>query len=628
MLRNVIISPLNHIRFVPMDEVLPEKYHQPQFDKAWLSEYLMPGETKVKYGQPVEKKDPLDIQVHTTPTPSGETIQLYLVDCKRTIEIIRQFTLRTDAPQIINDGLQYFVHTLSDKEIFESLDDGTYYIYFRVPFDTDGTGGSDVYDWFISEPIIVRDQHLDTVLINASNSFNKDNIIFEQIKQKFRKRINGRITDMQPKVNRTVFIDQGENPTLLSATPTRTWKFVAGYTRGIPDYEIDKLNHYFALDGVYIEGKGYSTVEGSAIEKGSEGNYALHSGTIELTEKNAMSVYTFSKGGLTLLETLPSYPFEIYSTEVGYLNNVDYSYNAPTVIRSLIQLNSWISARNLEITNAGMEGEIALDGNTMVYQRGESETYDYATSLTLNHRLGVKMIADGANPLPVTLELSGSGLTIINNDARYSVYDPIGNVLSYGYAGYPVTSANGNWTSPSAGTYTYEIFHDGGLKTININGARVTGIDKYGSNLSVPSLLEVFGLYNSTIITAFSLWDELVDVRGTLVAFRLSDNPILTNTGIFYPLSAFANDGWRKLQYINLKGNAMNSSMIDQWYNSMRQAMLAPIVPPPALGVTGQFYVSNGIAQTNLQVPTASPTAASAVARNTLTVSFGWGLII
>lgn len=617
MPRNVIISPLNHIRFIPDGYTAVEKYNTIPFDKAWFSETIRPWETKVGYQQPIQAKDWLDLQIWATTNATSASIMV--VDCHLEVFKDVDMVVPNLIPAINVNGNGYKVFKHSENMAFADIPEGYYYVILSVNFDTDGDSTGDTLEQYVSEPIWIKDRHPNTRLIEYGHSTNKDYVIFQQTKQKFRKRIYADIRDFQPKVDRTVFKDQGSRFNQTSASPYRTWKFIGGFTSGIPDYEIDSLNHIFSCDSIIIEGTAYTQIEGSQFEKTVvDDRYKLYQASIEITEKDPGLNAIHSKGGVTIIQNIPNYPFVTADVGIGYAQgNLDYYHSTPQRIIDDTALDAWLSGHNVAAENAGLLGHIEKEGNSIIYVPDPTETYTYGTAVVLYKRLGIKNTTTGVNNLNLEMTLQGGRYVVMVGDL------PKNN----GVALTQPATFTVDHTTPSAQTVNVDLWHEGQMKVVQCSGTYISGIEKY-NNESLPVDLANFALLDSEKLTSFSLYGQLAEARGTLEAFTLKGNTNLTDTGYFYPIQSppppgqvfVGPAGWKKLFYIDLRNNKLNSAMVDQWFNSMRQASVTYNTQPPY----NNFHVSNGVVTTIGQSPAAPPTGASAIARSVLQSQYQW----
>lgn len=609
----VKISALNHIRFVPEDVEILEQYHNIPFDKAWFSEQLRPWEQPSTYAYPMQKNDQLDIQIWSSVNIAA-VLKVYKCGNSTPVDILI-FQLPSGMPTIIEDNIQYYVQRIRIKKFFDTYNEGTYYFEIEFPLT--------VIKRFISEPIYVKADHKGTIIIDVGNTFNKDYVIFEQTRQRFRHRVPGALLKIIPKVSRTVFTEQDESTVPLSATAYRNRKLVLGGNGApIPDWQIDKMNHVFTCDGTFIEGEQFTAVEGATFQPEEDDvNTPLSCVSIELADGENNKPYDFVTGSFVLLEPIPPYPFVLKGLQYGYLNNPIYSmpsFTAPTEINDPAELQTWIDGVNADILAQGFEGTVTIEpDNSIVYNNGPAENYTTGSIDILTFRLGVKCFINGA-PIPIDIQLSASTL----EPSYYAVALPDGTMYSWGLINTLVT-INANYTAPIGGTVNYVIWHDGRLTTILLSGSSINGIDQYGSSTALPSKLAIFGISQSTQLTSFLFYEEMRYTMNTLQAFIMTNNTVLSDIGVFYPQFAWAIDGWKLLRQIDLRGNNLNSAMKDAWYNSMQTPMTVPGNGP----LFSQFYVFGGTIRTNLQNPAANVTAASAGARSVLLNTWNWLII-
>lgn len=613
MQRKVIISPLNQYRFVFYDEVLPEKFNQLRFDSALFFEQLQSYNPKVHYYQKVQKSDPLRIQVWTNNNINQVILRLY--DCEgQQVGTFDYLDLPTGMPTIIEDGSEYFVNTIHVNDYWADKD-GVYYLLME--FYQDPTGNA--VEYIVSEPIFVKEKHPETMLLEYSNSFNKDYVIFEQTRQKFCFRVEGAIINPQPKVKRVVFTDQGENTVPLSATAYRTRVFAAGMTGGIPFWVVDKLNHIYALDSIYHNGEQLTPVEGAELAyQEPDPLYPLYDARIELADTDNGRPYQFTKGGLTLIQQADSFPFVLFSVEIGYPNNIDYFNNVPIRIANQTALDAWITARNLEIVAAGMTGQIAMENESLVYNLGSDENYSFANCVLLRYRIGMKQTTSGVSTVNPQIYLSAR-----TGEAPYVVCNPLLSIVASGHVGegedlLPVPVYN----APAGGVHTFEVWHDSdNIDLVGSLGANFSGWDKYGGLPgNLPRKLARVSFGNSTRLLSFDLWQELKEVRNYLERVFIINNSNLTTLGPngFY-LPDFSvtgpEPGFPLLKFILLQGNHLSSAQVDIVFISLGSLILEQ-----------QWITYDGIVALS-QLPAAPPGPSSSLAIDELENTYSFDVL-
>lgn len=121
-------------------------------------------------------------------------------------------------------------------------------------------------DQYISECIDVQEQHPDTVLIKATNSFNTQQAIFvSDVPMVFWFRVWGGYDNnfIQKFVGRE-YIDQPQNAYYLNEVP---YEITTLYIVNVPDYVAKKVGRYLRLDGTTIDGEGFIANPGSEMER-------------------------------------------------------------------------------------------------------------------------------------------------------------------------------------------------------------------------------------------------------------------------------------------------------------------------------------------------------------------------
>lgn len=156
---------------------------------------------------------------------------------------------------------------------FSTLSEGRYYAQFEY---TD----EDITHLLISEPLDVRAAQDNTILLKYKNSENDFDVIFDTGIE-FQFRIEGAVKDYTPGTDRNVYTDQQFNPTSLSATPYRKFKFYIGYGSGVAEWAFDKVVRIQATDEVSYNNIPYQVSEGVDYETES-GDNGLIGGSIQV----------------------------------------------------------------------------------------------------------------------------------------------------------------------------------------------------------------------------------------------------------------------------------------------------------------------------------------------------------
>ncbi len=96
---------------------------------------------------------------------------------------------------------------------------------------------------------------------------------------------------MTPKSNRTVWEDQPMNLTTIQGIPYREFQFLMGDSYGVPEYMADKMNRYFCLDNLQLNGVYYTQVSGASWERKEADLYARYGYSTDMRQqKNGVSL--------------------------------------------------------------------------------------------------------------------------------------------------------------------------------------------------------------------------------------------------------------------------------------------------------------------------------------------------
>lgn len=276
MPNTIKIPHLNPIKFVSNARAFNVRQHIRHLDQALQSEITYNFQEPKEYGAKFNDTDPVYWQVVTNYGP----VTCKLVNC--------------DGDTVINGTVTAIVtdfytapETAWGCELdISGLDEGTYQAMFSV-------GSGSAKREFISEKIRIASNHSNTAMISYTHRENKAGAIFEN-GEIFYFRVEGLLTDFQPGSNDVVYEDQTADLVSITATPFRSWKFVAGNEEGIPDWVADRLNRIFGCDTVNIEDRQFTRLEGGKMDRNGDRDYPLSGWTIELRESESDETLDFS----------------------------------------------------------------------------------------------------------------------------------------------------------------------------------------------------------------------------------------------------------------------------------------------------------------------------------------------
>lgn len=218
------------------------------------------------YFQKWQLSDVLKLQVLSDFVPTD--LLICSVDTDLVVEIVEWI----EKPTIIVDQT-FKVYELEFE--FVTLPPGRYYYKFEY------TDENDFVHPMQSEGIDVQLSHPNTILLQYKNSINDFDTIFDT-GIVFNFRVESAIKDYSPGNARNIYNDQRVNPTLLSATPFRKFKFYIGYQYGVPAWVMDKVNRIQSVDQVKYNNIYYQIVEGSDYEIETNDNNNFLGGSIDV----------------------------------------------------------------------------------------------------------------------------------------------------------------------------------------------------------------------------------------------------------------------------------------------------------------------------------------------------------
>lgn len=263
---------LTPIRFVPLnsDNML-------SFDGALFSEQIRSWQDQVMYYQKQCLGDTIRFQVQTNLTP----VRLNIIDCQQrsygTFDAVVKPT-NIVAPE-----------TLTYEFNFQLTPDFTIgqVFYFLLTF---GEAGQEAYVPWISEPQVIVPDDDTTSLIEYTNSFNHQNVVFDTgIVYNFR--VESNLQNLDPLTYDAVFQDQPMNLRTIKSIPYDQWLFILGPAQGVPDWVARLVRSIWTLDTVKYHGIQYTKPDGQKwTATGLDNNYPLRGWTCVL--QNTLNHYS------------------------------------------------------------------------------------------------------------------------------------------------------------------------------------------------------------------------------------------------------------------------------------------------------------------------------------------------
>ncbi len=257
---------LSSIRFVEYNPTQVVQYQTKHFDDYLFKEQIQDFMFPADYGQKRQTNDTEIIQFQSDYAP----FQLQLVNCLG--QVIQTTSISAIATGLLDPFAQTYGATFTYAAV---TTEGRYWLLLRGGMSNDIKA--------ISEPIDIAVIHDYTVLLEYSNSTNKDNTYFGN-NTIFKLRLDAQIMRMEPGSKDTTYADQVLNEILLKSYQYRIFNFVISGYAGIPDWMIDKLNRIFGCGKILIDGKQFVRDNGAKWERTDVDQYSMSGWKIALRE--------------------------------------------------------------------------------------------------------------------------------------------------------------------------------------------------------------------------------------------------------------------------------------------------------------------------------------------------------
>lgn len=129
-------------------------------------------------------------------------------------------------------------------------------------------------NYYISEPILIRDEHPNTLLIEYQNYRNDFGIPFEELQgDRLGFRVEANLVEFEPASENEMYTDQVRDNIQLHSVPYRRWRLVIGGRSGVPDWVGEKVNRIFSCSDVWIDGKKFVRDGDAQMETQRVDNY-------------------------------------------------------------------------------------------------------------------------------------------------------------------------------------------------------------------------------------------------------------------------------------------------------------------------------------------------------------------
>ena len=269
------LALLNPLRFIDTGNI------DFGFDGNFAIDQVLSYQDPKCYFQKWQRSDVLKLQLLSDYIPEN----LVFKDTETDV-LILESVWQIQSTQLV--GQTFSVYEISVP--FNLLPNGRYYLEQRY------TDANNLKHLLVSEPIFVADEHNGTTLLKYRHSENDFDVIFDT-NIEFQFRVESAIKNYMPGTDRTVFLDQMANPTLVSAMPYRKFKYFIGYGQGVPDWVFDKVTHILAVNQVKFNGIFYQVADGAEYEaeRNDANNYIGGSIDVQPTDNRFNKYKTIDK---------------------------------------------------------------------------------------------------------------------------------------------------------------------------------------------------------------------------------------------------------------------------------------------------------------------------------------------
>ena len=359
--------------------------------KDWMS--------KRTYYQPYQQGDTLALQFVGIDDQAGPTVSYVIRILDMYGVMVKE--VDTTSTAVGSDFIREVVSSLYD------IPDGKYFVQIhKVGLFTD-------YDfWVISEGIDVKAKHLNTVLIEYSNTSN-DQGIFWETNVVMQLRIHAYL---KLGVNSVfnVYEDQPLNLQMLSGVPFREWEFIVGTDgKPFPPYMLDKLNRVLLCDTLRIDGILYTLIEGAKFEVQQPDRYPLITASITLREKENNQDIVIQNIPPVVLGMAPSSEW-FYILEITQVTG-PATYTVNKYFNGAVNFVNWLNSDDMFDIVDGKNTFFAIDSQNQIVLITNSDAiyalypdllfsdpYEGHAIVEIDTALGTDLIVDYVNSILTT----------------------------------------------------------------------------------------------------------------------------------------------------------------------------------------------------------------------------------
>jgi len=443
-------------------------YNKREFDEDFFYRNIDSWIEKRQYIQPYQQGDTIRLQWTGTDLLLG-SVNPYLVrfiNCKGEI-------VATETPDFLStfgilfngDYLWEFDYDLINLPI------GKYVVQIRC---SDLPPNLDTF--LISEPIEIKQKHEDSKLISYRNSENIHDIYYET-GMVFYHRINASFTELVSNSKFEVYDDQPMNLTFLGGVKYRQWTLEF---KDIPQWVADKLELIFLHDGVKIDDKFYTRIEGSNVAFTPNKVNSLGSAKITLRESinNTNLVVNELYSRKANINTNGS---QLSKQKAFYVESLTNDDTTITIQKYFLGQTDFLNYLNSTIAGNYFVGNVDYayfsvnSDNELCLNTNKQNVWDLYVTFDINNLIDTYVELDVENISSSYFEIEISRNTI---NANFAIFTNDGQPMTEGISTGYLENFNTNILTPKA---TIFVFIDN-MEDVNLSNSTIDVIG-VGGNL-------------------------------------------------------------------------------------------------------------------------------------------------
>lgn len=447
----VQLPKLNNIQFVPEGYTPSLGSEYLPLDKDWYKNNIRHWQVNKPYRQKIQQDDKQCIVLHRE---DENDVYFQIFDtCGNLVDIsgagytdskVQTTYSIYDANSVYKnqDGTQtqLSVHVWSFYWSDFNLPDGIYFIRLYVEF-FDGMSIVETKTQ-ISEPLHVKTEWEDTILIKATNDTNRQHVIFNYdtstpsgwtgfvFKPVFSHRVEGSIAEYAFNSNDNFFTEQDEEVRNLNPQGWLSKFLQIGGSQGIPAYTFDKINHVLCADNISIEGRRIEKSDGATFSMSESKTRALYNGEIEIQDYSFQDEISDTRGAKILFFEEGSGAYYVYSAGFAQIPVILYAgaYVPDSTARDALVT----SLNTTYATFYQLEGTFTAESGGVYYQNADNETYTATPAKVIDQYFDIDITISNNNDSFAMTFINGTapfyGGVVWGDTNTENVSNPAGNV--------------------------------------------------------------------------------------------------------------------------------------------------------------------------------------------------------